>query len=152
MSFRSVDFVGAASAVLVFSLAAGLAGHAYGQAAGGTLTATMSGAAEKPKAADPDGTGTASFKVDPAKSQVCYDLQVSGIGPATMAHIHKAPTTAAGPVVIPLKAPGADGKSAACATADPAVVKDILKNPGAYYVNVHDAEFPAGAIRGQLTK
>src|SRR5581483_1874540 len=27
----------------------------------------------------------------------------------------------------------------------------ILASPGGYYVNVHTAEFPAGAIRGQLT-
>jgi hypothetical protein len=29
---------------------------------------------------------------------------------------------------------------------------DIIKNPGNYYVNVHNAEFPKGAIRGQLVK
>ena len=30
------------------------------------------------------------------------------------------------------------------------VVADILANPEDYYVNVHNAEFPSGAIRGQL--
>ncbi|MBS1786273.1 MAG: CHRD domain-containing protein [Acidobacteria bacterium] len=31
-------------------------------------------------------------------------------------------------------------------------INDIMKNPGNYYVNVHTAEFPNGAIRGQLGK
>jgi hypothetical protein len=32
------------------------------------------------------------------------------------------------------------------------VVKDIVANPGNYYLNVHNAEFPPGAVRGQLSK
>ena len=33
---------------------------------------------------------------------------------------------------------------------DPALVKDIRKNPENYYVNVHSSVFQPGAIRGQL--
>ena len=55
-------------------------------------------------------------------------------------------------MVVPLTTPDAAGKSKACAKADAAVVKDILQTPAGYYVNVHNAEFPAGAVRGQLSK
>ncbi|MDB5465264.1 MAG: hypothetical protein JWQ46_26 [Phenylobacterium sp.] len=134
------------------ALALGLLGFAGGSAAAADkpLMAMMNGASEKPTAADPDGSGMATVRPDPAKGQVCYDISVKNIATATMAHIHKAGPDAAGPVVVPLKAPGADGKSTGCATADAAVVKDIQANPGGYYVNVHNAEYPAGAIRGQL--
>ena len=30
------------------------------------------------------------------------------------------------------------------------LLKDILRNPENYYVNVHNAPFPNGAVRGQL--
>ena len=131
--------------------AAALASQAYGQASAQPLKATLSGPAEKP-AGDPQGSGTASFQVDPAKGEVCYTLQVSKIAPATMAHIHKAPPGAAGPVVVPLAAPDASGKSAGCAKADAAVLTAIQETPSDYYVNVHNAAFPGGAVRGQLTK
>ena len=122
------------------------------QEGGRPLKASLTGAAEKPSAGDPDGAGEATLRVNVGQKQICYDLQVRGIAVATMAHIHKAPATDAGPVVAPLTAPTAEGKSSACATVAQDLAKDILQHPEAYYVNVHNAEFPAGAVRGQLSK
>lgn len=119
---------------------------------GRPLSTHLSGAAEKPNPGDTDGAGHAALRVNIGQSEVCYELMVEKIATATMAHIHKGAPDAAGPVVIPLTAPDAAGKSSGCAKADAAVVKDILQNPAAYYVNVHNAEFPAGALRGQLSK
>lgn len=150
MAFTSKHFAGAA-AVLIALGAISLADHANAQASGDALKATMSGPAETPPG-DPHGAGTASFKVDPGKGQVCYDLRVSNIATPTMAHIHKGAPGVAGPVAIPLKTPDATGKSSGCAQADPTVLSEIVQNPSAYYVNVHNAPFPGGAVRGQLTK
>ena len=41
---------------------------------------------------------------------------------------------------------------AACVSAGEDLIKEIRQNPANYYVNVHNADFPDGAIRGQLSK
>lgn len=113
-----------------------------------TLKAALSGAAEVP-AGDPDGTGAASVTVDAAKGQVCYTLSVSGSDAATMAHIHKGAAGVAGPVAVALDAP-ATGSVTGCKPVAPEVIAAILAAPADYYVNVHNAAFPKGAVRGQL--
>src|SRR5436853_7537657 len=55
-----------------------------------------------------------------------------------------------GPVIIPLKTPNAAGNSSGCAKASRALVKAIIAHPARYYVNVHTAESPVGAVRQQL--
>jgi hypothetical protein len=116
---------------------------------GRPLEVMMTGAAERPDPGDPDGSGTATFRINPGQMQVCYTLTVENIEPATAAHIHVAGPDDPGPVVIPLEAP-TDGTSSGCADADRALAKDLLQNPQNYYVNVHNADYPAGAVRGQL--
>ena len=150
MTFASKPCAGAAA--LLAGAAVVLAGPACAQpAAGHTLKATLTGAAETP-AGDPHGGGTATLRVDPGKGQVCYDLQVHKIAKPTMAHIHKGAPGEAGPVVVALKAPNEAGASSGCAEAQGAVLTDILQNPAAYYVNVHNGPFPGGAVRGQLSQ
>ena len=118
---------------------------------GQPLTATLSGAAEVPGPGDTDGTGTANVTLNHGQGQVCYDITVSNIEKPTAAHIHVGAAGAEGGVKVPLKA-AADGSWKGCTTVDKAVVKEIMDNPSNYYVNVHTADFPKGAIRGQLSK
>ena len=131
--------------------AALIAGAATAADGGRKLQTNLTGAAEIPGPGDPDGTGTAQITVNPGQKQVCFKLRVSNIAPATAAHIHEAAPTAAGPVVVTLGAP-ASGTSSGCVTVTRALALEILKDPGDYYVNVHNAAFPAGAVRGQLAK
>jgi len=117
---------------------------------GPTLKATLTGAAEKPTPGDPKGSGTAVLRVHTAMKTVCYELQVKGIAPATGAHIHQAPPTESSPPVAELKTPGADGKSSGCMEAGPMLLRGLTETPSAYYVNVHNAQYKGGAVRGQL--
>ena len=128
-----------------------IATSAVAQTGGRKLQTSLTGAAEVPGPGDADGTGTAEISVNPGQNQVCYKLVVANIAPATAAHIHEAPPTAAGPVVVTLGAP-TNGTSSGCVTVTRALALEILKRPADYYVNVHNAPFPAGAVRGQLAK
>jgi hypothetical protein len=119
--------------------------------AGGTaFDVALTGEAESP-AGDPVGTGQATFHLRKGQGQVCYQLSTTNLPAAVAAHIHRGATGVAGPVVVPLTTPAANGKSSGCATATRSVVNAILGAPGSYYANVHTQEFAAGAIRGQLT-
>jgi hypothetical protein len=117
---------------------------------GRAFSVALTGEAESP-AADPVATGEATVRLRAGQGQVCYQLEATNLPPAAAAHIHKGSAGSSGNVVVPLKTPDAAGKSSGCATAARTLVKAILAAPGSYYVNVHTAEFPNGAIRGQLT-
>lgn len=130
--------------ILGVAFAAALATSA---AAATNLKATLAGGDK----GDPKGGGSATVKVDADKGEVCYKATATGIAPATMAHIHKAPAGANGPVVVPFAAPK-DNVSEGCATVAKDVAAAIAADPAGYYVNVHNAAFPGGAVRGQLGK
>jgi hypothetical protein len=108
------------------------------------LKATLTGGVEVPKGS-PNGKGSAEVYLTGTK--VCWEFKYSGIDAPTASHIHKAPAHKAGPVVIPF---GTAFKKEGCTTTTPALAKAIVANPGAYYVNIHTAKYPAGALRGQL--
>lgn len=118
---------------------------------GRPLETRLTGTAEVPGPGDPDGTGTARLTLNPGQGEICFELTVANISPATAAHIHEAPAGTAGPVVVGL-APPTSGTSQGCRAVDPELIREILEDPANYYVNVHNAPYPAGAVRGQLSK
>ena len=144
--------LGAAAAVVLVS--AGGAGAAH---EGLVVHGDLNGRAEVATDAtnlgmvgDPNGRGEAYF-FSTSGTNICYVIEVDKIEPATMAHIHKADAGVNGPVVVTLSAP-TNGTSAGCVEGLAAgLAADITKfNPNDYYVNVHNAEYPGGAVRAQL--
>jgi len=143
----------------IASITPGIVSGDARDAAGGTgaaaaalerpFLAMLSGAEEVPGPGDPDGTGAAAITINPVDGSVCFDLRVAGIAPANAAHIHEAPKGAIGPVVVPL-APPTTGTSSGCVTTTPEQAAEIVATPANYYVNVHNPQFPDGALRGQL--
>lgn len=142
----------------VLSVTAALALASVVSAQGRPFATTLTGEAEVtaagvPYQGDLDGTGTARITLNSGAREICWVIQVSGITlPASAAHIHVAPATTTGPVVVALSAPDATGSASGCVAVDPELIKAIRRNPASYYVNVHTSDYPAGALRGQLSK
>jgi hypothetical protein len=138
--------------VIVFVIAivalVALTGAANAAGGGRPFRLELSGAAENPPA-DPDGSGAATIRLNPGRERICFSITVEDIAPATAAHIHEAPVGSNGPVVVGL-APPTDGSSSGCVDAERDLIFEIMADPEEYYVNVHNAEYPGGAVRGQL--
>jgi CHRD domain len=141
-------------AVLAGALAVVLIGVVGAGAQGGgqqskALFAVLTGAKE-PEGGDPNGRGSFTAIVD--GNQLCYGLTNRNIEDPAAAHIHRGTRRVAGDVVVPLQQPstGDPGASSDCVQVARPLARAILRNPNRYYVNVHTAGFPDGAIRGQL--
>jgi hypothetical protein len=135
--------------VMVLALLTGT--HAAAGQEMGKATAKLTGDAQVPGPGDPKGSGTIQVTLDPEKGEVCYELNVANIQEATAAHIHEGATGKEGPVKVRLEAPKT-GSAKGCTKADAVVIQALMKDPTGYYVNVHNAAFPKGAVRGQLSK
>ena len=135
-------------AALVAALCLAVWGATVATAGGMTLSTDLVGLEERPGPGDPDGTGFVALTFNQGKGEICFELTLSGIDAATAGHIHKAPAGEFGSVFVPLF--GSEGPGAKCVTATKAQIKEIRRNPELFYVNVHTAAYPNGAVRGQL--
>lgn len=118
---------------------------------GTPLSATLLGSNEVPNMGDPDGEGYAEITLNQGQGTLTYNISVEGIDPASAAHIHLGNAGKAGPVIVGLNPP-TDGMSSGVVYLDKELIKAIRQNPSGYYVNVHNARYPGGAVRGQLSK
>jgi hypothetical protein len=118
-------------------------------AAPATISAALSGSATS-KGGDPDGSGGFSVTLDPDTHDFCYTLWAAKIGKPTQAHLHTGTAGTDGAAVVTLDVTGkADEQCIALAKAK---AQALIDNPGDFYVDVHTADFPDGAIRGQLVR
>ena len=113
------------------------------------VSAALDGASET-AGGKPGGSGEFFAEIDPDSGDLCYTLTVSGIGVPAAAHVHSGAAGSDGDVVTPINVTGDDGDE--CVALQRDVTKAIAADPAAYYVNVHTADFPKGAVRGQLAK
>ena len=128
------------------------------------LDAKLNGANMVGSMGDSDGKGYAHvFGIDGDPTTLCYVVQVHNIQTVPVkegmaAHIHEAGQGMNGQPVAVLAGPE-DGDAADCLTegekgkfptGETGIVQRILNNPSDFYINVHNPEFPKGAIRGQL--
>lgn len=159
MTRRAVAAAGASAALILGSMpASGASGGGTNDSSGVDVLVThLDGGQEVPGPGDDDGHGT--FAAVVRDDRLCYVLTAVRIESATAAHIHAAPAGVAGDIAVGLQTPDRVGKG--CVTTVPdaqdtvetlseSELADLLANPADYYVNVHNAPFPAGAIRGQL--
>jgi hypothetical protein len=120
---------------------------AAGRSMSPVVSAKLAGANEVPKG-DPDGKGFAVIHLNAAKGTVCWSFKgVARIAKPTQAHIHLGRRGTSGNVVVAF---GGAYKASGCVRASKSLIEKIESNPNRYYVNIHNAKYPAGAIRGQL--
>jgi hypothetical protein len=142
------------------ALAAGHGGRPFSVELSGANEVNASGA---PINAHGDADrGRVELTINPGREEVCWSFGAltlsAGEALPHLAHIHAGEATTAGPVVIDLfggsaavPAPASYPTETVCVHADRDVIMDVMKDPSAYYVNLHNAQHPAGVMRGQLS-
>ena len=110
------------------------------------FVAFMNGAKEAPGAGDPDGFGIGSVSIDTVANTVSWSFLINNVDmPLTGAHIHSGAAGVAGPVIVNFS-----GQLAGANLFDLDLASINAGNAANFYLNVHNAAFPGGAIRGQL--
>jgi hypothetical protein len=118
------------------------------------FSATLFGRNEVPergkKVNDPNGVAVAKFRI--SGDRFYYIVQWRNTGRPTAFHIHRGKAGVNGPVVIDLLSNGRIRGNTASGSVHvkSSLLHDIKANPKNWYANLHTAQFPDGAVRGQL--
>jgi len=160
----------AASASASPSASAGHSGHggqsievqsgALAGGSGGTiLAASLNGANEVPVQGGPavgDKDGAALEFVKVKGDKVSVAVKWRGTGKPTLLHIHQGAKGVNGGIKVDFTKllDNAKGRkvTGTVKVKDAALLGQLKSDPGSFYANLHTAEFPGGAVRGQLHK
>jgi hypothetical protein len=133
----------AASVAVPTGLAAGATTTGAAQAAVVRhLEATLRGTAD----GDPNGRGHVDLRLNRQRARVCAEVTYRRIGAPNAAHIHRKRD---GQIVVDLTGSVTDGPDCAKGVSRK-LIRRIVAHPRRYYFNVHNADYPAGAIQGTL--
>ncbi|MET7327532.1 CHRD domain-containing protein [Nonomuraea sp. NPDC005650] len=103
------------------------------------------------KVNDRNGLAAAKFRIK--GDRLYYFVQWKKVAKPTAFHIHRGKAGKNGPVVIDLLSNGTtrgNTSTGSVRVKDTSVLNGIKKYPKNWYANLHTAEFPDGAVRGQL--
>ncbi|WP_328495838.1 CHRD domain-containing protein [Streptomyces sp. NBC_00414] len=134
-----------------------------GTAAGGTggtiLAASLNGANEVPVQGGPavgDKDGAALEFVRVKGDKVSVAVKWRGTGKPVMLHIHQGAKGVNGGVKVDFTKLLDDARgrtvTGTVKVKDATLLGKLKADPGSFYANLHTAEFPGGAVRGQLHK
>lgn len=126
----------------------GMTGDGAATDEGQSFALELTGLSEVPGPGDEEGTGTAEITL--GEGEACAEVEVTLGSPPRAMHIHEGTAEEAGPIVIDFGPPTRDDGWSICVQAEQADLDDISADPDAYYLNVHNADFPDGAVRAQL--
>ena len=104
------------------------------------------GSNQVPVAGDPDGFGQALVSIDNVANSVSWTILANNVLlPLSGAHIHSGAAGTNGPVIVDFSS-SFSGDS----LVDPDLASITPLTASNFYINIHNAVYPAGAIRGQL--
>lgn len=119
------------------------------------VTAKLKGTNEVPGPGDKNGRGEITLQLKAKKEKICFELELRKLDGAGAAHIHKGTEDVAGKVKVTLfeaspEIAGSGSYEGCVKNVKRKLVKKIGLVPERFYVNVHNSQYPDGAIRGQL--
>jgi hypothetical protein len=113
-----------------------------------------------PNQGDPDGFANGTLTLDSGTTgntgSATFNLTIGNIDlPFSGFHIHQAPATTVGSIVLDFGNPEAfrNGNtiSGTVNNLSSTTVNNVFANPAGFYFNMHNTPFPGGAVRDQLT-
>jgi hypothetical protein len=132
-----------------------LAFVAFSTVAGPVIAQTQWFSAQLSGGSSGDGDGWGVAVIGVGSDEVSYYLWVTDIAEPTAGHIHAGSASQDGGIAVDFEASFSGAGSGTwvafgSVSASAGTVASILDDPSAFYVNVHNADHPAGAVRGQV--
>ena len=112
------------------------------------LAGTLNGDRQVDNEGDPDGEGFASVVFDDGTAHFFFNV-MNTVEPSA-AHIHRGGANENGSITVDSSASFSGGVAVSSVAVDDDLEREILASPHDFYFNVHNSEFTAGAVRGQL--